>query len=196
MRSTFARSFGAGFQTSQLLSLMEVNRGPGNSQKPKSGPGAPAVPRRCQRVESTLVLRVLRPGHRPDLSCPAAPPGSGSSSALVTAVRAVRIRRRSAHMLCCSFGLQAARGLDNCGLSASSESSSRAFGGGCGGTQWLLSLPAPPRHRGLSRLWQVQWRARRRSPARRPTQAWCENLQQLQLKVSSRAVRAAHEEAG
>ena len=107
------------------------------------------------------MLRVLRPGHRPDLSCPAAPPpGSGSSLGLghcsassakplgrgsralsarncpppLWCQPACQIRRRSAHMLCCSFSLQAARGLDNCGLSASSESNSRAFGGGCGGT--------------------------------------------------------------
>ena len=175
---------------------------------------------------------MLRPGHRPDLSCPAAalaPPGSGSSLGLghcsASSVRSpsgeaagLSLPATAHHPLHCqpvpapvklgnalchtcfvpaSACKSSQRGLDNCGLS-SGESSSRAFGGGFGGRvarpQWLLSLPAPPRHRGLSSR-QVQWRAGRRSPARRPTQAWCENLQQLQLKVSSRAVRAAHEEA-
>ena len=96
-------------------------------------------------------------------------------------------------MLCCSSPPRCKQpGLDNCGLNARSESKSRAFGGGCGGSSGCPSRRRPP----WRPLHLVQrWRAGRRSPARRrATQAPCENLHQLQLKVSGRAVRAAQEQ--
>ena len=98
-------------------------------------------------------------------------------------------------MLCCSSSPRCKQaGLDNCGLNARSESKSRAFGGGCGGSSGCPSRRRPPR--GLSSCPAVETlESRAPVTGAPPTQAPCrENLHQLQLKVSGRAVRAAQEQ--